>query len=329
MYVDLSIFLGLDGTPTRKFGIEWSGTPEQIGYSYPYVIAILPKHVEVRNIQTLTLVQQIELSNTRFLNQGKLVYVASSSQIYRLTPFSFSSQIDQLVEKQEYKEAVSLLDQIDAVLVENKEKKLSTIRTAYAHDLFRCGEYDTALGLFQELDTPPAEVISLYPEMISGSLAKTSPEAESEELMTSPVLKKRTAIDEEMLKEERPPSRSSNKSRATTLTSHSAPKDVTVPLTGLNLRDAVGFLIRYLTDKRQKLARRLNGSQKTPSSDKSSEEDDDILYQATLVDTALLKSYMMTNDALVGPLLRVQNHCDVEECEIILMDKKVSLCYNE
>lgn len=89
----VSIFLGLDGTPTRKVGIEWSGTPEQIGYSYPYVIAILPKHVEVRNIQTLTLVQQIELSNARFLNQGKLVYVASTSQIYRLTPFSFSSQV--------------------------------------------------------------------------------------------------------------------------------------------------------------------------------------------------------------------------------------------
>jgi hypothetical protein len=104
--------LGLDGTPTRKVGIEWSGTPEQIGrrdiliycaskvifyvgYSYPYVIAILPKHVEVRNIQTLTLVQQIELSNTKFLNQGKLVYVASQSQIYRLTPYSFSSQVSE------------------------------------------------------------------------------------------------------------------------------------------------------------------------------------------------------------------------------------------
>jgi hypothetical protein len=48
----------------------------------------------------------------------------------------------------------------------------------------------------------------------------------------------------------------------------------------------------------------------------------DILEQATLVDTTLLKSYMLTNDALVGPLLRVQNHCDVEECEAILMEKK-------
>ena len=29
--LDVSIFLGLDGTPTRKVGIEWSGAPEQIG----------------------------------------------------------------------------------------------------------------------------------------------------------------------------------------------------------------------------------------------------------------------------------------------------------
>lgn len=30
-FQDVSIFLGLDGTPTRKVGIEWSGAPEQMG----------------------------------------------------------------------------------------------------------------------------------------------------------------------------------------------------------------------------------------------------------------------------------------------------------
>lgn len=230
------------------------------------------------------------------------------------------------------------MDQIDAVLVENKENKLNTIRTAYAHDLFRCGEYDTALGLFQELDTSPAQVISLYPEMISGSLAKNgSMHADDEDddsvsIMSSHTKKRKDNLDDH----DRPPSRASVKSRANTVASHHSgsqlKKSETVPLTGLNLRDAVTYLIRYLTDKRQKLARRLNqgpaSSTKAPSSsDKSSnaEDEDDLLYQASLVDTSLLKSYMMTNDALVGPLLRVQNHCDVEECEIILMDKKVSM----
>lgn len=199
-------------------------------------------------------------------------------------------------------------------MVENKEKKLNSIRTAYAHDLFRCGEYDTALGLFQELDTPPEQVISLYPEMIAGSLAKQPTTDQQEE-----------ETEKKLYEEDRPPSRASNKSKATTIASHQSQhlhKKETVPLTGLNLRDAVSYLIRYLTDKRQKLARKLNNQSVSTKSSGSSE--DDLIYQATLVDTSLLKSYMMTNDALVGPLLRVQNHCDVEECEIILMDKKVS-----
>ncbi|KAI9478472.1 MAG: CNH domain-containing protein [Benjaminiella poitrasii] len=340
----VSIFLGLDGTPTRKVGIEWSGAPEQIGYSYPYVIAILPKHVEVRNIQTLTLVQQIDLANTKFLNQGKLVYVASTSQIYRLTPFSFSSQIDQLVEKKEYKEAVSLLDQIDAVLIENKEKKLKSIRTAYAHDLFRRGEYDKALGLFQELDTPAAEVISLYPEMISGNLAKkdaASGHGSEEEEDGLGISKKHRDQLEEESDLQRPSSRASTRSKATSQQSQQSQQKSkksemttsTVPLTGLNLHDAVTYLIRYLTDKRQKLARKLNKGGNSPSgpaslassskqSETTTDDEEDLLYQAMLVDTSLLKSYMMTNDALVGPLLRVQNHCNVEECENILMDKK-------
>ncbi|KAI8394304.1 vacuolar sorting protein 39 domain 2-domain-containing protein [Radiomyces spectabilis] len=311
----VSIFLGLDGTPTRKVGIEWSGAPEQMGYSYPYVIAILPKHVEVRNIQTLALVQQIDLPNARFLNQGKLVYVATTSQLWRLTPYSFSSQIDQLVEKHEYEEAVSLLDQIDAVLIDNKEEKLRSTRTAYAHDLFQHGEYDTALNLFQELDTHPAEVIELYPQMISGSLASEPAGKEDEEVLTAPVhLQQEDAVA-------RPESRSSMRSKATTATAlSSSHKHEVVPLTGLNLHDAVTYLIRFLTDKRQRLSKKLMGS---PHSSQPLSEDvrKELLYQASLVDTALLKSYMMTNDALVGPLLRVQNHCDVKDCETILMDK--------
>jgi hypothetical protein len=178
--------------------------------------------------------------------------------------------------------------------------------------------------------------------MISGSLAKKNGSQHGDEegleledhehLLASPASAKKRISDEDDLHHHRPSSRTSNRSKATTIASHQSQlkKSETVPLTGLNLRDAVTYLIRYLTEKRQKLARRLNtGSVSLSSSTKTSEkstlgDEDDLMYQASLVDTSLLKSYMMTNDALVGPLLRVQNHCDVEECENILMDKKVS-----
>ncbi|KAI8067557.1 CNH domain-containing protein [Gongronella butleri] len=313
---NISIFLGLDGTPTRKVGIEWTGTPEQIGYSYPYVIAILPKHVEVRNIQSLALVQQIDLASAKFLNQGKLVYVATTSQIWRLTPFSFSSQLDQLVEKHAYEEAVSLLEQIDAVLVENKEEKLRMIRTAYAHDLFVHGDYDTSLSLFQSLDTAAAEVISLYPAIISGKLAKETDEEHDHHLdpdsPLSPPLRKSAALADV----ERPASRASTvlsnsaRSQSTTTTPSKEP----VPLTGIHLHDAITCLVHFLADRRQKLAKRMQAHE-------NGNMPDDTLNEATLVDTTLMKAYMLTNDALVGPLLRVHNHCDVQECEAILLEK--------
>lgn len=220
---------------------------------------------------------------------------------------------------QEYQEAVSLLDQIDAVLVENKPEKLRTIRTLYAHDLFRQGEYDKSLGMFQELDTDPAEVLRLFPEMISGNLVDSSATQSEEDLLDVPLRKKKHEEEESS----RPPSvTSSIRSKSNAERKATSP----VPLTGLNLHDAVTYLIRFLTDKRQKLSKRLYSgsprSSKQSISQSETKEDDDLLRQASLVDTALLKSYMMTNDALVGPLLRVHNHCDVQECETILSEKK-------
>lgn len=41
----------------------------------------------------------------------------------------------------------------------------------YAVSLFRDGKYDEAIDIFIELDTNPAQVVSLYPESIAGRLS--------------------------------------------------------------------------------------------------------------------------------------------------------------
>ncbi|CAJ0838433.1 2469_t:CDS:2 [Entrophospora sp. SA101] len=66
--VNVSIFVGLDGTPIR--------------YSYPYLVAILPNHVKIRNIVTQSLVQTIELPQPRLINQGKYLYIANNNTIW-------------------------------------------------------------------------------------------------------------------------------------------------------------------------------------------------------------------------------------------------------
>ncbi|KAJ2960262.1 hypothetical protein NQZ79_g4423 [Umbelopsis isabellina] len=307
----ISIFLGLDGTPTRKVGIEWTGVPEEMGYSYPYVVAILGKAVEVRNIQTQALVQQIELPNAKILNQGKLLYIASGTQIWRLTPYSLAAQVDQLVEMGEFKEAVSLLDQIEPILLENKADKVKRIKMMYAHDMFNHGQYDQALTLYQELEADPEVVISLYPEEIAGEGGRSEKSVDED--------KDVELADETVPKNDNtaPPliSGGGTASAAASIKSSTEHTKQVVALTDHHLTEAVSHLIRFLTDKRQKYSKALNKEQ-------DEETRQQLLHLATQVDTALLKSYMMNNDALVGPLLRVQNHCNVEECEKILRERK-------
>jgi hypothetical protein len=85
------------------------------------------------------------------------------------------------------------------------------------------------------------------------------------------------------------------------------------------LEEAVQTLIRFLTDRRQKISKVLNYHQSEPSLVNEN------LNLAELVDTTLLKSYMVINDALVGPLLRVHNYCNVEEVEGLLLERKVHM----
>ncbi|CAG8850992.1 37057_t:CDS:2, partial [Racocetra persica] len=96
---------------------------------------------------------------------------------------------------------------------------------------------------------------------------------------------------------------------------------------GKLLEDAVSALIRFLTDRRQKISKKLNskpekGGDISSGSSNVNGNYNHNLEMAELVDTALLRSYMFTNDALVGPLLRVPNHCNVEESEGLLLERK-------
>ncbi|KAF9160395.1 Vacuolar morphoproteinsis protein 6, partial [Actinomortierella ambigua] len=274
-----SISIGVDGQPRRKTGIEWSSTPEELGYSYPYAVAILARQIEIRNIETRALVQSVEMPHARLLTQGKLLYFASQTEVWRLIPNSFHQQVDELVQKEEYEEAISLINQIDPVLLDESKDTLNRIKNQYAHHLFRAHKYEESLSLFLELDVAPEEVIKLYPAIISSHLQNKDMEA-------------------------------------ATSTSHSESepreaekKEALIIMSEQELEEAVACLIGFLADRRQKIQREIQEVQHDKDSFSYNHPDHDEElgdYFQTLeqVDTALLKSYMMTNERLVGSLLR-------------------------
>ena len=92
--------------------------------------------------------------------------------IWCLEMKSWGKQIDELVEAEEFQEALALLHSIDDVLLEDKEERRGHIATLYAVSLFSSGRFDEAIEHFIELETNPARVIALFPQAISGPLAR-------------------------------------------------------------------------------------------------------------------------------------------------------------
>ena len=77
-------------------------------YIEPYVIGLLPRYVEIRTISPRALIQSIELPKPRFITQGKHMYVASTSHVWRLIPVSIPMQIQQLLHDKQFSLALML-----------------------------------------------------------------------------------------------------------------------------------------------------------------------------------------------------------------------------
>ena len=179
-----TLFIDHDGKPLEKRQVPWTSAPEAIGYSYPYMLALLPSikgALEVRNPETLSLLQTILLPNANFLHvpqpnislahAGKGFLVASERCIWRMGALNYDSQIEELINQTRFDEAISLLNLLEDTLLKDKEGKLREIKILKAQSLFAQRRYRDALELFSDASAPPARVVALYPRSIASNLS--------------------------------------------------------------------------------------------------------------------------------------------------------------
>ncbi|MCJ1283462.1 Vacuolar morphogenesis protein 6 [Xylographa opegraphella] len=175
-----SLFIDSDGNSLGRRQIPWSVAPEAIGYSYPFLLALQATKgtLEVRNPETLTMLQSISLANANQLHvpqpyvslahAGKGFLVSSERCIWRMDALGYDAQIDALVGRRRLDEAISLIGMLEDALIKDKEGRLREIKMLKAQDLFDQKKYRDSLDLFTEVSAPPERVISLYPAIIAG-----------------------------------------------------------------------------------------------------------------------------------------------------------------
>ena len=334
-------FIDRSGEPLGRRQIPWRGTPKAVGYSYPFLLALQESSskgvLEVRNPQTLTLLQTIELPSASLLqvpnpsislaHQGKGFLVASDRVIWRMKGLQYDAQIDALVDAGQLDEAISLLDMIEETLIQDKAGRLREIKMQKAQKLFDESKYRDALDLFGEVSAPPERVIRLYPELISGSAAQERPESPLENL-TSPTKNRPESISSKASIERVKKQASDAASVVSNVFKGSGNEK--------ELKAAVRELQAFLADIRRRLQRFFDLDQKVKPLEELKQgpqaadtkrvieyildvkDSDDrhikekLLETAKLVDTTLFRAHMFATPSLAGSLFRIANHCDPE-----------------
>lgn len=112
-----------------------------------------------------------------------------------------------------------------------------------------------------------------------------------------------------------------------------------------DLSRSIDVLIRYLTDRRQKYAQAVSSLHPSlrpspsvrlapatpaelfalPDLPLTELKPEQLVRVAQVVDTALFRSYLATKPVLVGALCRIENWCEVEEVEELLVGAQASL----
>lgn len=276
----------------QEIAIDWPGIPEILGFSYPYLIAVIPSKgcIEVRNPKTMSLYQTLEIDQVKLINDGKLFYSTTNNQVYRLLSVDYEDQIQQLVNNSTHnnnslREAISLLNQIEPVLLKDKHGLLRELQMMNAKQMFFKKQFQESLTLFSDISAPPQLVIELYPDDIDSILEKDEVIAELDE------------GDEQDDTEEY-----SNWSKQDWV-------------------EAIKALLPYLADTRRKIATLSVSHEKIKYRGYELSEKiygEDLQKSATLVDTTLFQCYIKTRPSLVGPLVRVHNNCDPSVVEKML-----------
>eukprot|EP00048_Salpingoeca_helianthica_P011412 m.164578 g.164578 ORF g.164578 m.164578 type:complete len:851 (-) comp15225_c0_seq3:104-2656(-) len=176
---NVSYFADLDGRPVREYGISWSEVPLAIEVCEPFALAIFTKMVEVRSLESGNLVQQIPFEGKpRTFAQDTMLLVASEVLCWVLKPVPLDQQLEELMSRQHYPEALALSARIPES-EPSKPVRVMRIKKALALSEFDKKNYTLAFSHFAQLDIDPMEVISLLPFLVPdhrGAPARPAPD---------------------------------------------------------------------------------------------------------------------------------------------------------
>lgn len=250
-----------------------SDVPQAVCYQHPFVVAVLPNTIEVRNMFTRTLSQVVRLPRGVSITKKDHIFVSTPNTIVYLYYVPLLQQLAELVEIGQFKEAVALVEtsaESNWPKAADRAAKVKELYASYSYFLFNNQEYQEAMRYFTMTDLGPRQILTLFPDVLPTKQAVSH-------------------FDH--------PTRRINGEA--------------------NLLKALSALIPYLANIRSRI---MLSDQAKAYAESSDVKGDDVMKLPVLIDTVLLKAYLMSDKNLVMPFLEREEgtQCDIEEAQNIL-----------
>lgn len=311
--------------------IEWEKEPRNIVLLFPYLVTCTDTELKLhdltsgKTLHTFTFPKSLLGVVSDLLNGLLFLHTSAKSWAFKLEPYVY--QLNVLEKQGMLREAIHLTSFLLEDALPDKVSRMRQLQVKRATILFQKGLetspklLEDLMALFLSFLAPPQAVLSLFPSFIYehsylGSQSKLS-----------------SIKIEDLLGEDgsRPASRSSESTEANL----PSPSAITRKKR-IKLLKALQSLLPYLADTRRKIMRMLQFERECSAGGESSYTDLNLYWRnqilpldvfgdlqelAVLVDTVLFRCYAMIAPALIGPLFRLPNFCDVKVVEHILRGK--------
>eukprot|EP00808_Paulinella_micropora_P030623 g72584.t1 len=295
------ICVDYNGKPTRgEQGLVWSEPITDLIYHHPYVIVLFPNSIEIRNFYTRRLVQTVFMKSPYIVSSRghSCVYVASEKNLRCLHVIPLSQVVQNLIRREQFEEAMAVVSSSRSFDWPQSNKKTETnkVHILYAYHAFNCGDYEKAMMRFQQTDIDARQIVALFPDVVPrrGDYIST---------VAHPITVKRLSEGDRVraLSQLIP---FLGRIRGRLQVSRVASKKTEEAGKELELEP--------LEQLRQRLRDRSTQKPSTQFTDEAP------ISLASLVDTALLKAYLLTDPNVLVPWLQQPNDCDVDETELSL-----------
>ncbi|XP_060583143.1 vam6/Vps39-like protein isoform X2 [Ruditapes philippinarum] len=172
-YDNTSVFLNSRAKPKNET-ITWTGIPHHMAFDPPYVLAVLPKYMEVRTFDPSISIQQIEMKHVNAVCKARnVIFLLCRDDVFMLTLRPIDERVNCLLKNKHFQVAKQLKLQDNNITMEEKELAINSIQARYAVHLFNTNKFKEALEIFTQLEIDPSHIIGMFPDLLPSKLSNS------------------------------------------------------------------------------------------------------------------------------------------------------------